>query len=276
MRPDELRFFSEVRAIQLSSSAATPEDKSPDAQMPHRISTVSPSESLQALPCQFPSSRCLQASAWPQATAQRGSEHSSRHAQHALNDQTPGEGLPHGVLEQRYGYDSSCLQATNRPHSAAAGLYNSSSTAQHAANGNALAEDLPHSALENAASYDSLSHALAAVGHFLLHGVLCMQPGALQTSYVVSALSFINAVQPAQLGPWCAFGPILERLSSGVFVALPSCRVLCMQPGMLHTSYAVSALSCRGAVQAAQLGPCCAFGPILERLSSGVLWASPH
>jgi len=222
LQPDELRFFSEVRAIQLSSSAATPEDQSPDAQIPHRISTVSRRKSLQASLCQFPSSRCLQASTWPQATALHGSKHRSSHAQHALNDQTPGEGLPHGALEQTCGYDSSCLKATSRPYFAAASLYNSSSAAQHAANWEAPAEELPCSALENAASRDSLKQALAAVGDFLLHGVLCMQPGALQTSYAVSALSFINAVQAARLGPCCAFVPILERLSSGVSWGQPS------------------------------------------------------
>ena len=62
---------------------------------------------------------------------------------------------------------------------------------------------------------ESLGQAIGTVAEFLLHAVLPMQPGTLQTSYAVSALSFISTADAAQDGHCSAFQAPLERLSSG-------------------------------------------------------------
>ena len=110
-------------------------------------------------------------------------------------------------------------QCTDASHGSAHSSAINESAARHASHGQAF-EQHSHSALESARDCDSLASALAAVVHFMLHGVLSMQPGLLQTSYAGSALSFITAVQAAWPGESCALGPILDRLSSGVLVVL--------------------------------------------------------
>ena len=64
-------------------------------------------------------------------------------------------------------------------------------------------------------SCKSLGQAVGRVVEFLLHAVLPMQLGALQTSYAVSALSFISTAAAAQDRHCSAFQAALERLSSG-------------------------------------------------------------
>ena len=64
-------------------------------------------------------------------------------------------------------------------------------------------------------SCKSLGQAVGKVVDFLLHAVLPMQLGALQTSYAVSALSFISTAEAAQDRHCSAFQAALERLSSG-------------------------------------------------------------
>jgi hypothetical protein len=64
-------------------------------------------------------------------------------------------------------------------------------------------------------SCKSLGQAVGRVVDFLLHAVLPMQLGTLQTSYAVSALSFISTAVAAQDTQCSAFQAALERLSSG-------------------------------------------------------------
>ena len=110
-------------------------------------------------------------------------------------------------------------QCTDASHGSAHSSAISEGAARQASHGQAF-EQHSHSALERARDCDSLASALAAVVHFMLHGVLSMQPDLLQSSYAGSALSFITAVQAAWPGESSALGPILDRLSSGVLAVL--------------------------------------------------------
>ena len=110
----------------------------------------------------------------------------------------------------------SYLQHPNEPHGTPQGSVIHRSAAQHAHSDGASAEGLPRSTLDHAPGCGGSASALTAVVDFLLHGVLSMQPGLLQTSYAGSALSYINAVQAAWTAECCALGPILDRLSSGL------------------------------------------------------------
>ena len=119
---------------------------------------------------------------------------------------------PQAAMEQRtcsyQRYTDACHESA---HSPAIG----ESAAQHAYHGQAFVLR-SRNALESACESDSVAGALTAVVNFLLHGVLSMQPGLLQTSYAGSALSFITAVQAAWPGDSEALRPILDHLSSGV------------------------------------------------------------
>ncbi len=106
-------------------------------------------------------------------------------------------------------------QHTGTSHDSAHSSAISDGAGEHVLGCQAL-EQRSDSTLGSKRDCDSLASALTAVVDFLLHGVLSMQPGLLQSSYAGSALSFITAVQAACLGECEAMGSILDRLSSGV------------------------------------------------------------
>ena len=97
-----------------------------------------------------------------------------------------------------------------------AGPYTSESAIRRVSSG-LTAEGFLISLLEGTPGHNRIASALTAVVSFLLHGVLSMQPGSLQSSYATSALSFISAVHAAWPGEFGALGPILEILLEGLF-----------------------------------------------------------
>ena len=107
-------------------------------------------------------------------------------------------------------------QPSNKPKAAACSLGISTSTAQQLSPSQICNNQLPHRAADHTQECDSLARALAAAVGFLLHGVLCMQAGMLQTLYAERVFSLINALQNAWPGEPGALEPVLDHLASGL------------------------------------------------------------
>lgn len=200
LQSEDIRFYADVRAIQLSSSAQRA-SSSGCAQQPepqhHKALGTADGDQM------HPASACVT----------EPSVKSQIVLNPRLSNSSPGaapEALQPATLNDSLSKPSATARSGTSTWHEDAGLLLAS---------NPSAGGLQGSQLAHSASSNSLDQALAAVVDFLLDNVLSMQPSRLQTAYAVSALTFVNAAQAAQQGPCTAFQATVDRLSSGDHLA---------------------------------------------------------